>query len=266
MINPLRMAAEMNELSHAEWLKINSIVTDIYNIKDITEMRKSYLQKIRSLIPYQRAFFDLCSDKNGSRNFFQPVGVNLSDESLLEYYLKYESLDYSVWALSQDIALSYRDTDLIAEDIRTRSVFFTKWLQPLGIFYEGGCNIVYNGIVYGSVTLMRDKPSGDFQDRELEISNILSQHLCNRFFADYPNGIREKSCFSPDATILSRFLLTAREYEILKLLQMGLTNQQISEKLFISNNTTKKHVANLFRKLGISGRAQIAGVIGRLSD
>lgn len=255
----------MNELSHAEWLKINSIVADIYNIKDITEMRKSYLQKIRSLIPYQRAFFDLCSDKSGSRSFFQPIAVNLSDESLREYYLKYESLDYSVWALSQDIALSYRDTDLIAEDIRTRSVFFTKWLQPLGIFYEGGCNIVYNGIVYGSVTLMRDKSSGDFQDRELEISNILSQHLCNRFFTDYPNGIREKSCFSPDAAILSRFLLTAREYEVLKLLQMGLTNQQISEKLYISNNTTKKHVANLFRKLGISSRAQIAGVIGRLS-
>lgn len=256
----------MNELTHAEWLKINSIITDIYNIKDISEMRKSYLEKIRQLVPYQRAFFDLCSESKGSRSFFQPVAVNLSEDSLREYYLKYESMDYSVWALSQDIALSYRDTDLVSDEIRTRSVFFTKWLQPLGIYYEGGCNIVYNGIVYGSVTLMRGQDTGDFQDRELEISNILCQHLCHRFFADYPNGIREKNFFSPHAAILSRFLLTEREYEVLKLIQTGLSNQQISEKLFISNNTTKKHIANLFRKLGVSSRSQIAGVVGRFDS
>lgn len=251
----------MNELTHAEWLKINDIIADIYTISDVDEMRKSYLKKVEALIPYQRAFFDLCSDKNGNRSFFQPVAVNLSDESLREYYCTYESLDYSVWALSQDIALSYRDTDLVTDDIRTHSVFFTKWLQPLGIYYEGGCNIVSNGIVYGSVTLMREKQSGDFQNRELEISNILSRHLCSRFSRDFPNGIRERNYFSPDAALASRFLLTQRECEVLKLIRAGLSNQQISEKLIISNNTTKKHVANLFRKLGISNRSQIAGVV-----
>lgn len=251
----------MNELKHTEWLKINDIITDIYTIDDMDKMRESYLKKIRNLIPYQRAFFDLCSDKNGNRSFFQPVAVNLSDECLREYYRIYESLDYSVWALSQDIALSYRDTDLVAEDVRTRSVFFTKWLEPLGIYYEGGCNIVCNGIVYGSVTLMREKQSGNFQDRELAISNILSQHLCNRFFRDFPNGIRERNYFSPDAVLASRFLLTQRECEVLKLIHEGLSNQQISEKLIISNNTTKKHIANLFRKLNVTNRSQIASVI-----
>jgi DNA-binding CsgD family transcriptional regulator len=247
----------MDELTHTEWLKINGIITDIYNVKDISEMRKSYLQKISALIPYQRAFFDLCSDESGNRNFFQPVAVNLSEESLREYYTKYESMDYSVWALSQDIALSYRDTDLLSDDVRTRSVFFTKWLLPLGIFYEGGCNIVYNGIVYGSVTLMRGKETGDFSDHELEISDILSRHLCKRFFKDYPNGIREKKYLLSDEAVISRYFLTDRECEILRLLQAGLSNRQISEKLFISENTAKKHTANIYRKLGITKRSQI---------
>ena len=256
----------MNELTHTEWLKINSIITDIYNIKDITKMRKSYLEKIKELIPYQRAFFDLCCNNKGNHSFFQPVAVNLSEDSLQEYYLKYESLDYSVWALSQNIALSYRDTDLVADDIRTRSIFFTQWLQPLGIYFEGGCNIVHNEIIYGSVTLMRNQETGDFKDRELEILNILNQHLCKRFFADYPNGIREKYFFLPGATILSKFSLTEREYEVLQLIRKGFSNQQISEKLFISNNTTKKHITNLFRKLGISSRRQIDRVVGQLDN
>ncbi len=243
----------MEEFAHTEWLNINGIITDIYNTRDLTEMRRRYLEGIRSLIPFQRAFFDLY----GGQKFFDPVAINLTEQNLKEYYQEYEALDYSVWALSQDIAQSYRDTDLISDEARTRSVFFQKWLQPLGIYYEGGCNVVANGVIYGSVTLMRGKRDGDFSSRELEIADILNQHLCRRFSSDYPNGIREKSYATSQEAIVSRFLLTGRECEILRLLQEGLSNRQISEKLYITENTAKKHTANLYRKLGISKRTQI---------
>lgn len=243
----------MEEFTHTEWLKINGIITDIYNTRELTEMRRRFLEKTRDLIPFQRAFFDLY----GGQNFFDPVAVNLTDANLEEYYQEYEALDYSVWALSQDIAQSYRDTDLISDEARTRSVFFQKWLQPLGIYYEGGCNVASNGVIYGSVTLMRSKGDGDFSSRELEISDILNQHLCCRFSTDYPNGIREKSYTASQEAIISRFLLTGRECELLRLLQEGLSNRQISGKLYISENTAKKHTANIYRKLGISKRAQL---------
>ena len=43
--------------------------------------------------------------------------------------------------------------------------------------------------------------------------------------------------------------LSAREQEILHLISQGNTNQQISDKLFISLNTTKTHIKNVFFKL-----------------
>ncbi|MCI1675850.1 MAG: response regulator transcription factor [Ancrocorticia sp.] len=45
--------------------------------------------------------------------------------------------------------------------------------------------------------------------------------------------------------------LTPREIEVLELMAQGLSNQQISDKLFLSGAAVSKHVANVFSKLGM---------------
>ncbi|MEG0990938.1 MAG: LuxR C-terminal-related transcriptional regulator, partial [Gordonibacter sp.] len=53
--------------------------------------------------------------------------------------------------------------------------------------------------------------------------------------------------------------LTPRELEILKLLNMGMTRKEISETLCISVNTAKKHLANIYSKLGANTREEVLG-------
>ena len=48
--------------------------------------------------------------------------------------------------------------------------------------------------------------------------------------------------------------LTAREMEILKWASRGMSNKEMSEKLFISLRTVKAHMTNIFNKLGCSSR------------
>ncbi|HWS57787.1 MAG TPA: LuxR C-terminal-related transcriptional regulator, partial [Actinotalea sp.] len=48
--------------------------------------------------------------------------------------------------------------------------------------------------------------------------------------------------------------LTAREHKILRYLATNLSNGEIAEAEFISLNTTKTHVAHIYRKLGVSNR------------
>jgi two-component system, NarL family, response regulator LiaR len=48
--------------------------------------------------------------------------------------------------------------------------------------------------------------------------------------------------------------LTSRETEILKWASRGLSNKEMSEKLFISLRTVKAHMTNIFNKLGCSSR------------
>jgi DNA-binding NarL/FixJ family response regulator len=52
------------------------------------------------------------------------------------------------------------------------------------------------------------------------------------------------------------FDLTSRETEILKLLVQGLVYKEIGTHLFISPNTAKKHVMNIYQKLHVNSRAQ----------
>jgi DNA-binding CsgD family transcriptional regulator len=57
--------------------------------------------------------------------------------------------------------------------------------------------------------------------------------------------------------------LTGRELAVLRLLAAGQTNAQIGAELYISPKTASVHVTSIFRKLGVSGRAQAAAVAER---
>ena len=49
--------------------------------------------------------------------------------------------------------------------------------------------------------------------------------------------------------------LTGRELEVLRLVARGLSNQVIGERLFVSEHTVHRHLANIFAKLSVSSRA-----------
>jgi DNA-binding CsgD family transcriptional regulator len=49
--------------------------------------------------------------------------------------------------------------------------------------------------------------------------------------------------------------LTARELEVLRLVAAGKSNHAIAADLFVSDHTIRRHLQNIFRKLGVSSRA-----------
>jgi ATP/maltotriose-dependent transcriptional regulator MalT len=53
-------------------------------------------------------------------------------------------------------------------------------------------------------------------------------------------------------------LLTPRERQILNFIRQGLTNKEIGQELYISEKTVKRHANGLYKKLGVSGRKELA--------
>jgi len=62
--------------------------------------------------------------------------------------------------------------------------------------------------------------------------------------------------FVLNAEKLKELGITRREHEILGLIAGGLSNREIGERLFVSENTVKTHSSRLFDKLGVSRRMQ----------
>jgi len=52
--------------------------------------------------------------------------------------------------------------------------------------------------------------------------------------------------------------LSDRETEVIRLIALGLSNRQISDKLFLSEKTVKNHISRIFSKINVSARTQAA--------
>jgi two-component system, NarL family, response regulator LiaR len=66
----------------------------------------------------------------------------------------------------------------------------------------------------------------------------------------------EAEPFVPDEKKREDLSITPRELEILQLIAQGMSNKEIAEKLYISENTVKTHLSRVFDKLGAKRRTQ----------
>jgi DNA-binding NarL/FixJ family response regulator len=62
--------------------------------------------------------------------------------------------------------------------------------------------------------------------------------------------------FTPDERKREDLGITRRELEILELIAQGMSNREIAEKLYVSENTVKTHSSRVLEKLGAKRRTQ----------
>jgi two-component system NarL family response regulator len=80
------------------------------------------------------------------------------------------------------------------------------------------------------------------------ISPSMASKLLNEFNALARRAAQQEQVSAP--------VLTARELEVLKLVARGLSNREVAEGLFISENTVKNHVRNILEKLHLHSRME----------
>jgi len=74
------------------------------------------------------------------------------------------------------------------------------------------------------------------------------------------NGQSKKSSFEADDRFVQKNNLTKREVEILGLIGEAMSNKEIAEQLFISDQTVSVHKKNLMRKLGVNSTASLVKI------
>jgi DNA-binding NarL/FixJ family response regulator len=83
------------------------------------------------------------------------------------------------------------------------------------------------------------------------LRETLNGHIFHKFaFASTTNGHQADAVTSEDLP------LTTREVEILKLVAAGSTNGEVARKLWVTEQTVKFHLRNIYRKLDVANRTE----------
>ncbi len=90
----------------------------------------------------------------------------------------------------------------------------------------------------------------------LEESMTIAQDLGMRPLSQRIEASRERLESQPDNAPAFPDGLTQREVEVLQLLAQGKSNSQISQELVVAEGTTRRHVANIYEKIGVVNRAE----------
>lgn len=149
---------------------------------------------------------------------------------------------------------SYRLTDLISEETFISTDYYKELFVPFNLHFGAQTILAHNNALVGLLGLFRCKESPNFTDKEIFQLDCLKDHLSVRL----DNDRQQTVSYHPNhEEYREKYNLTPREYEILSFLFDGLTNDQIVKRLFISENTLRRHIYNLFNKLGIQERWQL---------
>ncbi len=147
---------------------------------------------------------------------------------------------------------------------RMGSVIQIQVLQALGFQAAGKADQAMKAMAQ---TLMQAEPEGyirTFIDEGPAMAALLHRALSRGVTTEYtsmvlaafPSVNQETHPSSSSVTFGFNEPLSDRELEVLRLLASGASNQEIAKFMSIALTTTKKHVSNIIRKLGVNNRTQ----------
>lgn len=245
----------MKTLETNDWMILNNIIYKIYTTENLDTMRELLLEQLRMVMDYDSADFFL-APRGNEASFCRPILYNCEEETVTRYKEKEHESDNVLSGKS----MVYRETDLMPDEKRTSSEYFQKVYRPNNWNYSIQLVLGMNKEFLGVATFYRTLGKDNFQYDDILILDMLKDHLSYRLFKDRKESeSSDKKLSVMEAT--QKYDLTKREKMILEQLMAGKENSCICDELSISVNTLKKHILNIYRKLGIRNRVQMFKMI-----
>ena len=118
--------------------------------------------------------------------------------------------------------------------------------------------IISNGKLIGGIGFTRTREYKAFNNQDLMDLSAVCLHLSTWLIAIKSSKKEFYLDLDSDSDSNSNIsCLTSREIQIVELVAKGLTNAQIGKELWIQENSVKQALKRMFRKLGVSSRAQM---------
>lgn len=231
---------------------LNELALGIWAAEDIDELGSVLLSGLHGLVRHEVSM--LYCRPVGKVGDERLISLTIPSEELERYRAEYLETDYTVWYLKQPGVKVFRDSDIIDQQFMESSQLHREWIVPLGVYWSCVTVVRSGGVFYADLTLMRSREEGDFSDEELTSLSLVTDQL-----EQWLRMHHERPSQLIDAELHGNVdLLSAREREVAALAASGYATKQIARLLGITYGTVRKHLANIYRKLGVSSRIEMA--------
>ncbi len=242
----------MRTIEINDWILLNKIIYDIYSVEKTYDFGYSFLNSMRAAVEFDSAdFYFPAYELNNS--FIISFNCDIDTKGIYEKYKSDNGIMYGARSMV------YRDTDMVKDD-RTNKKYFKEFYENQGWNYSIHMTLGKNRNFLGAVTFYRCKGKENFSYDDIFILDMIKDHLSLRLNNDRVHmvNLHDKLTVSEAS---EKYGLTKQEHMILKFLMDGQNNDFICGSLEISVNTLKKHILNIYRKLGIKNRVQMFKMI-----
>jgi LuxR family maltose regulon positive regulatory protein len=197
----------------------------------------------------------------------QKIGISVEDDIPYQQEPKYMILLRVLLARNDyATALGLSKRLLQQAEMAGRMGFAVEVLILQALIFQGKKDTEHALAVFDRALLLA-QPEGYvrmFLDEGEPVTRLLcqsrSRQLGNSYATELLSRIGGISGMTQPSMQLLNEPLTAREVEVLKLIEAGCSNQEIAEQLVISIPTVKRHISNVYTKLGVKSRTQAIAI------
>jgi DNA-binding CsgD family transcriptional regulator len=140
-------------------------------------------------------------------------------------------------------------SDFLSSRELHRLEYYQEVLRPMGVEHQLRLWLPAPPATARVFYFSRSATGGNFGDRERGLLDVLRPFL---------SALRERVSLRETAVASGLESLTDREAEILQLVARGNTNREIAELTVVSTHTVRKHLENVYEKLGVHTRTAAA--------
>lgn len=256
------ISKDLDLLSSEDILDILNVIHAATGDLRLSEMRSGVAQALQNAFDASGVAFLLGDKEFKTIDNADIIGVGVDYSYLDRWIGNYCRHDPFQHESHPDIPVCKVD-DILPYGKWVKTKIYNEFYRPQRIHYKLSISLSAEGKVLGLIGLFRPNGSEDFSAKDVTKARILVPYLAtaldNISRVVYVAGSPEDPRCSAEK-LQDRFRLTRREIDIAHWVSKGLTNDEIGKKLYISRFTVETHLKNIFDKVKVKRRTELAGL------
>lgn len=253
----------MGYLSEKEWIFLSNALYRLYQCDTYDDLCKTLFSQMQKVIMFDAAVCFQIEENGGNIKrthpiFYPSVHFFPNFESFVENSGdgSTNELVFSLWSTV------FRQSDVVREDVWKNSHIYNTYWKPANFEYGLTTYLVHQENSLSTITLFKNPNKEDFSSRDMFIMDIIKNHMSLKMYQLVNESIDSLNKQSKDIPnqffeAAIRYNLTRRETEVIYLLCEGWRRQAICNRLYISGATLKKHIYNIYNKVGVNSQTQL---------